>query len=201
MDIVALRGVLPTGVMSEIDMVLRKYHINSTLRMAHFLAQCHHESGGFKAVREKLNYDWKALRRVFPKYFADDAIATDYAKQPERIANRIYANRIGNGPESSGDGFRYRGRGYIQLTGKANYAAFSGIVPEDCVEDPDVVATKYPLLSAAWFWNSRKLNTLADRGPDDSVVESITKVVNGGTHGLASRIQHFGEYYELLGGD
>ncbi len=175
-----------------------KFQINTPLRLCHFLAQCGHESGNFKAVNENLNYGAKGLRGIFGKYFPTDAKAAEYERKPEKIANLVYGGRMGNGPEASGDGYKYRGRGYIQLTGKDNYAAFDKVVAEDITATPDLVATKYPLLSAAWFWNSRKLNELADKGATDAEVTSITKKVNGGTIGLEDRIKHFKEFYSLL---
>ena len=126
------------------------------------------------------------------------ATAKAYEKQPAKIANKIYASRMGNGAEASGEGYKYRGRGYIQLTGKDNYAAFDKVVAENITETPDLVATKYPLLSAAWFWNSRGLNVLSDKGATDADVTAITKKVNGGTIGLDDRIKHFKEFHALL---
>jgi len=146
----------------------------------------------------KLEGPDKALRAVFGKYFKTDELATEYARQPEKIANRVYASRMSNGDEESGDGWKYRGRGYIQLTGKHNYSLFNESVDDDVVESPELVKEKYPLLSAAWFWSSNGLNRLADGGSTDEVVTKVTKRVNGGTIGLEDRIKHFHEYYELL---
>lgn len=198
MDIQKLKGHIPEGVIAQIPGVIEKFQINTPLRLAHFLAQCGHESGNFKAVNENLNYGAQGLLSIFKKYFPTEAKANEYARKPEKIANLVYGNRMGNGPETSGDGFKYRGRGYIQLTGKDNYAAFDKVVPENIVETPDLVASKYPLLSAAWFWNSRGLNTLADKGATDADVTAITKKVNGGTIGLPDRIKHFKEFYTTL---
>lgn len=197
MDIKKLTGHVPDAVLKEIPLVMEKFEINTPLRLCHFLAQCSHESGNFKAVTENLNYSAKALMSTWPKRFPS-IIAEQYARKPEKIANRAYADRMENGPEGSGDGWKYRGRGYIQLTGKTNYKAFDKVVEENILENPDLVATKYPLLSAAWFWNSRALNAEADKGSTDSVVTAITKKVNGGTIGLADRIKHFNEYHALL---
>jgi deoxyribodipyrimidine photo-lyase len=166
--------------------------------LAHFLAQCGHESGGFKAVQENLNYSSKGLQGIFGKYFPTLALAEQYARKPEKIAARVYGGRMGNGAEATGEGFKYRGRGYIQLTGKANYMAFDKFVPEDTTNNPDLVATKYPLASAAWFFDTNKLWGICDRGADDATVTAVTKRVNGGTIGLADRIKHFKEYYNLL---
>jgi putative chitinase len=167
------------------------------LRLAHFLSQCGHESGGFKAVSENLNYSADGLKRTFGKYFPGN-LAESYAKQPEKIASRVYANRMSNGDEASKEGYKFRGRGYIQLTGKGNYTSFTKFIGEDCVANPDLVATKYPLASAAFFFDSNKLWSICDKGADDATVTAVTKRVNGGTIGLADRIKHFKEYYNLL---
>ena len=198
MDISKLKGHVPDAVIAQIPEVMDKFQINTPLRLCHFLAQCGHESGNFKAVNENLNYGAKGLRGIFPKYFPTDALAAEYERKPEKIANKIYGGRMGNGPEATGEGYKYRGRGYIQLTGKDNYSAFDKVVTEDITANPDLGATKYPLLSAAWFWNSRKLNEIADKGATDAEVTAITKKVNGGTIGLADRIKHFKEFYELV---
>lgn len=198
MDIQKLKGHVPDTVIAQIPEVVEKFQINTPLRLCHFLSQCGHESGNFKAVNENLNYGAKGLLGLFKKYFPTEAKAKEYERKPEKIANLIYGGRMGNGPEASGEGFKYRGRGYIQLTGKDNYAAFDKVVPEDITANPDLVATKYPLLSAAWFWNSRGLNALSDKGATDADVTAITKKVNGGTIGLEDRIKHFKEFYALL---
>lgn len=184
-------------VITQISDCMEKFQINTPLRLAHFLAQCDHESGGFKTTKENLNYSADGLKKTFSKYFPDN-LADSYAKQPEKIASRVYASRMGNGDEASKDGYTYRGRGYIQLTGKDNYRAFDKTVDDDILNNPDLVSDKYALLSAAWFWNSKSLNALADKGSGDSVVTDITKKVNGGTNGLDDRIKHFKEYYTLL---
>jgi len=198
MNLDKLKGHIPDEVIAQIPGVQDKFAINSALRLAHFLAQTGHESGGFKFKSENLNYSAEILRKVFPKYFPDIVVAKQYERKPEAIASRVYGGRMGNGPEATKEGFKYKGRGYIQLTGKDNYKAFDATVPEDILANPDLVATKYPLLSAAWFWNSRKLNSIADQGATDEVVTKVTKLVNGGTIGLADRIKHFKEYYNLL---
>jgi putative chitinase len=198
MDISKLKGHVPDAVITQIPEVMDKFQINTPLRLCHFLAQCGHESGNFKAVNENLNYGAKGLRGIFPKYFPTDALAAEYERKPEKIANKIYGGRMGNGPEATGEGYKFRGRGYIQLTGKDNYSAFDKVVTEDITANPDLVATKYPLLSAAWFWNSRKLNEIADKGATDAEVTAITKKVNGGTIGLEDRIKHFKEFYNLV---
>ena len=137
-------------MIAQIPDTASRFGITNTLRLAHFLSQCGHESGGFKAVRENLNYSAKGLVGIFKKYFSP-TLAIAYERQPEKIANRVYAGRMGNGDEHSGDGYKYRGRGYIQLTGKENYTRFDATVPENIVADPDLVATKYPLASAAFL--------------------------------------------------
>ena len=193
-----LRGHIPDAVIAQIPDTAAKFQINTPLRLAHFLAQCGHESGGFRVTQENLNYSAKGLMGIFKKYFPTQALAESYQRQPQKIANKVYANRMSNGSEASGDGFKFRGRGYIQLTGRANYTAFGKAINEDIVSNPDVVSGKYALLSAAWFWSTNGLNRLADTGATDQVVTSITKRVNGGTIGLADRIKHFKEYHHLL---
>jgi len=198
MNLSKLKSHIPDAVISQMPEVIEKFQINTPLRMAHFLAQCGHESGGFKLVRENLNYSSKGLLTTFKKYFPTEQKAKLYERNPEKIANLVYGNRMGNGDETSGDGFRFSGRGYIQLTGKSNYTAFDKIVEENLLEQPGLVATKYPLLSAAWFWSTNKLNLLADKGATDVDVTAITRRVNGGTIGLPDRIKHFKEYFNLL---
>ena len=193
-----LKGHVPQVVIDSIPEVAAKFGINTPLRVAHFLAQCGHESGGFKVTQENLNYSAKGLNGIFKKYFPTEAAATPYARQPQKIANKVYANRMANGSEASGDGYKFRGRGYIQLTGRDNYTQFGKAIGVDIPNNPDVVASTYALASAAWFWSKNGLNKLADAGASDTAVTSITKRVNGGTIGLADRIKHFKEYYHLL---
>jgi putative chitinase len=193
-----LKGHIPDAVIAQIPDTAAKFQINTPLRLAHFLAQCGHESGGFRLTQENLNYSAKGLRGIFSKYFKTDADAAAYERKPEKIANRVYSSRMGNGPESSGEGYKFRGRGYIQLTGKDNYTAFGKAIGEDICANPDKVASDYALLSAAWFFSKNGLHKMADGGATDAVVTSITKRVNGGTIGLADRIKHFKEYYHLL---
>ena len=193
-----LRGHIPDAVIAQIPDTAAKFQINTPLRLAHFLAQCGHESGGFRAVQENLNYSAKGLMGIFKKYFPTQALAEQYQRKPEAIASKVYGGRMGNGPEPTKEGFKFRGRGYIQLTGKDNYTAFGRAINEDMTANPDKVATHYPLLSAAWFFNKNGLHKMADQGSTDQVVTSITKRVNGGTIGLADRIKHFKEYYNLL---
>jgi putative chitinase len=193
-----LKGHIPDAVIQMIPDTAAKFQINTPLRLAHFLAQCGHESGGFRATQENLNYSAKGLNGIFKKYFPTEASAAAYARNPQKIANKVYANRMSNGDEASGDGFKFRGRGYIQLTGRANYTLFGKAIGEDVTGNPDVVSGKYALLSAAWFWSNNGLNKLADGGSTDAVVTTITKRVNGGVIGLADRIKHFKEYFHLL---
>jgi putative chitinase len=193
-----LKGHIPDAVIAMIPDTAAKFQINTPLRLAHFLAQCGHESGGFKATQENLNYSAKGLAGIFKKYFPTEAAAAPYARNPQKIASKVYGGRMGNGPESTGEGYKFRGRGYIQLTGKENYTAFGKSIGEDILSNPDVVASKYALLSAAWFFSKNGLHKMADGGATDAVVTSITKRVNGGTIGLPDRIKHFKEYYHLL---
>jgi putative chitinase len=193
----ALKGHIPDSVLAQIPDTAAKFNITNPLRLAHFLAQCGHESGGWKATSENLNYSSKGLMGIFPRYFTP-ALAEQYARKPEAIASRVYGGRMGNGPEATKEGFKFRGRGYIQLTGKDNYKAFDGFVPEDILANPDLVATKYPLMSAAWFFNKNGLWAICDRGADQVTVTAVTKRVNGGTIGLPDRIKHFNEYYNLI---
>ena len=192
-----LKGHIPDAVIAQIPETAAKFNITNNLRLAHFLSQCGHESGGFKAVSENLNYSADGLKKIFGKYFPGN-LNESYARQPEKIAARVYASRMGNGDEASKEGFKFRGRGYIQLTGKANYTNFTKFIGEDCIANPDLVATKYPLASAAFFFDSNKLWSICDKGADDATVTAVTKRVNGGTIGLPDRIKHFKEYYNLL---
>ena len=192
-----LKGHIPDSVIAQIPETAKKFNITNNLRLAHFLSQCGHESGGFKAVSENLNYSADGLKKIFGKYFPGN-LNESYARQPEKIAARVYASRMGNGDETSKEGFKFRGRGYIQLTGKANYTNFTKFIGEDCIANPDLVATKYPLASAAFFFDSNKLWSICDKGSDDATVTAVTKRVNGGTIGLPDRIKHFKEYYNLL---
>ena len=193
-----LKGHIPDAVIAMIPDTAQKFQINTPLRLAHFLAQCGHESGGFKATQENLNYSAKGLRGIFGRYFPTDALAEQYQRKPEMIASRVYGGRMGNGAEPTKEGYKFRGRGYIQLTGKDNYTAFGKAINEDVISNPDLVSSKYALLSAAWFFSKNGLHRMADEGSSDAVVTKITRRVNGGTIGLADRIKHFKEYYSLL---
>jgi putative chitinase len=198
MNTTNLATKLPKAASSYMLQVVEKYDIKNPLHLAHFLAQIAHESGNFQFVTENLNYSAEGLRKVFPKYFADNIIAMKYARNNEAIGSRVYANRMGNGDEASKEGFKFRGRGYIQLTGKSNYKDFSDFIKEDCVANPDLVATKYPMDSAIWFFDKNKLWDICAKGSGDDTVTAVTKRVNGGTHGLADRIAKFKLYYSLL---
>lgn len=182
-----------------LEKILPDYDINTPQRIAAFVAQCAHESGGFKAIKENLNYRPETLRKIFPKYFPTDEIARHYASMPnkqEAIANRVYANRMGNGDEASGDGFRYCGRGLIQLTGKSNYENYAMSL-EISVEEAGEHLTTFEgcVQSAAWFWEANNLNQWADKGD----IVTLTKRINGGTIGLEDRIKHYNHALHILG--
>jgi putative chitinase len=177
LNIEKLKGHIPDVVLAQIPETAKKFNITNNLRLAHFLAQCGHESGGFKAVSENLNYSADGLKKIFGKYFPGN-LNESYARQPEKIAARVYASRMGNGDETTKEGFKFRGRGYIQLTGKSNYTNFTKFIGEDCVSNPDLVATKYPLASAGFFFDSNKLWSICDKGADDATVTAVTKRVN-----------------------
>ena len=176
--------------------ILPEYDINTPQRVAAFVAQCAHESGGFKFLTENLNYKAASLRKVFGKYFPDDATAAAYANKPEKIANRVYGNRMGNGPEESGDGFRYCGRGLIQLTGKDNYTWFAASLDIDLEEVVTYLQTfEGAVQSACWFWENNNLNQYADS--DD--ILTMTKRINGGTIGLEDRKKHYEHAKHVFG--
>ena len=182
-----------------LELALPDYDINTPQRVAAFVAQCAHESGGFRALKENLNYKAATLRKIFPKYFPDDATANHYASLPnkqEAIANRVYGGRMGNGPEASGDGFRYCGRGLIQLTGKQNYQNFADSIETPVEDIPEFLATfEGAVQSACWFWESNNLNQWADKGD----ILTLTKRINGGTIGLDDRIKHYEHALHVLG--
>lgn len=168
----------------------KAYFKLSNSQAAHFFGQCAHESGSFKVFSENLNYSADGLNKIFKKYFPTVAAAQPYARKPEKIANKVYANRMGNGPESSGDGWKYRGRGPIQLTGKDNYTAFSKAIGRpDILTNPDIVAGELAFESALWFFQKNGLLAIADKGVTDAIITQITKRVNGGTHGLDDRLK------------
>lgn len=199
MNLDKLKGKIPDSVIAELPEVMNKFAINTPLRLSHFLAQVAHESGNFKYTSENLNYSAERLKVIFPKYFKQAGLAEAYARKPELIASRVYGGRMGNGDEGTREGFKFRGRGYLQLTGKNNYTEFDKFVTENIVSEPDLVAKKYPLLSAAWFFHKNNINSISDKGATDEVVTMVTKRVNGGTIGLQDRIKHFKKYYSLIG--
>ena len=165
------------------------YYKLSPNRAAHFFAQTAHETGGFKAFSENLSYGAKGLRGIFGKYFPTDAMAKAYERQPQKIANRVYGGRMGNGVEASGDGWKYRGRGALQLTGKANYQAFSDYIKRpDVMTNPDLVASELCFESALWFFDKNRLWGICDQGINDAAILALTKRINGGTHGLDDRM-------------
>jgi len=178
-----------------LSQLLPDYDINTPQRIAAFVAQCSHESGGFVALKENLNYRAVTLRKIFPKYFPTDELANAFAGKPEMIANRVYASRMGNGDEHSGDGFRYCGRGLIQLTGKSNYQAFADSLEMNVEDVPDYLSTfEGAAQSACWFWESNNLNQWADKGD----ILTLTKRINGGTIGLEDRIKHYDHAMHIL---
>lgn len=198
-----LKQLLPKNPYVEhwhhaLEQLFPDYDINTPRRMAAFIAQCAHESGGFMVLKENLNYKAASLRKIFPKYFPNDQIAQEYASKPnkqEAIANRIYANRMGNGDEASGDGFRYCGRGLIQLTGKSNYQAFADSLEMRVEDVPEYLATfEGAAQSACWFWESNNLNQWADKGD----ILNLTKRINGGIIGLEDRKKHYDHALHIL---
>ena len=168
------------------------------VRAAHFFAQTAHETGGFKAFSENLNYSAQGLQGIFGKYFPG-TLEESYARNPEKIANRVYASRMGNGAETSGDGYKFRGRGALQLTGKENYAAFAKYLNKpEIMTNPDLVATTYSFESAMFFFDKNKLWEICDKGINDAAILALTKRINGGTHGLADRSEKTKKYYEYV---
>jgi putative chitinase len=183
------------GWYEALSSVLPEYEIDSPQRVSAFIAQCTHESGGFKRLKENLNYKWESLRKVFPKYFPTDELAQEYAHKQEQIANRVYGGRMGNGDESSGDGFRYCGRGLIQLTGRNNYTKFAESIGMVVEEVPALLETfEGAVKSACWFWKTNNLNQYADAGD----ILTMTKRINGGTIGLEDRIKHYNHALEVF---
>lgn len=181
---------------NALQQLLPDYGIDTPQRLAAFLAQCAHESGGFLFIKENLNYRWQSLRKTFPKYFPTDELAKQYEKKAEKIANRVYANRMGNGPEDSGDGYRFCGRGLIQVTGRDNYSWFAAsleISPEEASEYMETF--EGAAQSACWFWETNNLNQWADRGD----IVTLTKRINGGTIGLEDRQKHYQHALHIFG--
>ena len=175
-----------------------EFYKMTPVRAAHFFAQTAHETGGFKAFSENLNYSAQGLQGIFGKYFPGN-LEESYARNPEKIANRVYASRMGNGDEKSGDGFKFRGRGALQLTGKDNYAAFAKYLNKpEIMTNPDLVATTYSFESAMFFFDKNKLWEICDKGINDAAILALTKRINGGTHGLEDRNQKTKKYYEYV---
>jgi len=198
MNIDKLKGHIPDSVLAELPLLTSKFECNTEVRMAHFLGEASHESGGFKATKENLNYSAEGLVKIFGKYF-NATTAPAYARNPEKIANRVYANRMGNGDEASGDGYKHRGFGYLQTTGKENQYAFADFIGDQEVKsNPELIATKYPLASAGFFFWKNKLWSICDKGVNDEAITLVCKRVNGGTIGLADRIKHTKEFYKFL---
>jgi putative chitinase len=192
-----IRNKIPIQVINELGDVMKDFNITNSFRLTHFLAQVAHESGNFKHVRENLNYSAEGLLKVFPKYF-DINTAPLYARKPEMIANIVYESRMGNGNRNTGDGWRFRGRGYLQLTGKTNYKAFGDFIGVNLLVNPDLVATKYPLTSAAWFFEKNKLWAICDQGVDLATIRKVTQRVNGGYNGISDRVSKTNVFLNLL---
>jgi len=191
---VAADGAFGPGTMKK----AMEFYKLTPVRAAHFFAQTSHESGGFKAFSENLNYSAQGLQGIFGKYFPGN-LEESYARNPEKIANRVYASRMGNGAEASGDGFKFRGRGALQLTGKDNYAAFAKYLNKpEIMTNPDLVATTYSFESAMFFFDKNKLWEICDKGINDAAILALTKRINGGTHGLEDRNQKTKKYYEYV---
>lgn len=189
-----LIGHIPDKVLSKISNIKE---ITNDLRLAHFISQCQHESMGFTRVFENLNYSAQGLQNTFPKRFTYQE-SVKYAHDQQAIANRAYANRIGNGDEKSGDGWKYRGKGYIQLTGASNHDLFSKYIGVDCCENPDLVATDYPLESAAWFFTVNNIWSLCDKGHEIQNVSEVTRKINPAKAGFSDRLMKFNKIYGLL---
>jgi putative chitinase len=192
-----LNGHIPDIVYNQLEHTCKKFNITNKLRLAHFISQCAHESGHFKVTKENLNYSAERLLVIFKKYFTKET-AKEYEYKPDKIGSKVYANRMGNGDEASQEGYKYSGRGYIQLTGKDNYKTFDAFVSEDLMSTPGLVATKYPLMSAAFFFNNNNLWKICDMGSSVDVIVKLTKKINGGTIGIDDRIKLFNKYYKLL---
>ena len=192
-------GVTPDGVFGPNTMKKAMEFFKLTpIRAAHFFGQTSHETGGFKLFSENLNYSADGLQRIFAKYFPG-TLEQSYARNPEKIANRVYASRMGNGDEASGDGWKYRGRGALQLTGKDNYKAFSQYLGKpEIITNPDLVTTQYAFESAMFFFDKNKLWSICDQGITDKAIISLTKRINGGTHGLQDRLDKTKHYYQLI---
>jgi putative chitinase len=192
-------GTTPDGAFGPGTMKkAMEFYKLTPVRAAHFFAQTAHETGGFKLFIENLNYSADGLQKIFGKYFPG-TLEESYARNPEKIANRVYASRMGNGDEKSGDGWKFRGRGALQLTGKDNYAAFAKYLQKpEIMTTPDLVATVYSFESAMFFFDKNKLWSICDKGINDAAILELTKRINGGTHGLADRNEKTKKYYEYV---
>lgn len=197
LNITNLKGTIPDSVYNKLPDLVEKYEINTVLRMSHFLSQCSHESLGFKVTEENLNYSVSGLLKIFPKYFTNET-AKLYAKNPKKIANLVYSNRMGNGDEESNDGYNFRGRGYLQTTGKNNYKQLSEYFDIDFVKNPDLVSKEYALLSAVFYFKKNNLLVLCDKGDSIKDVTVLTRAINGGLNGISDRIKLFNFFYKLL---
>ena len=187
-------GIFGPGTMKA----AMKFYKLTPERAAHFFAQTAHETGGFRTFAENLNYSATGLQGTFGKYFPGN-LEELYARKPEKIANRVYASRMGNGNEASGDGWKFRGRGALQLTGKNNYKAFSDYLKKpEIITNPDLVATEYSFESAIFFFDTNKLWSICDQGISDQSILTLTKRINGGTHGLADRSEKTKKYYQYV---
>lgn len=191
-----LTGLVPNNVLSHLELII-EHGVNTVPRLAHFLAQVDHESANFSVTRESLNYSAERLLKVFPKYFTK-ANADVYARKPEAIGSRVYANRMGNGDEASKEGYKFCGRGYIQLTGKENYKKLGTYLNVDLIAHPELVQSDYALESACWFFNANHILEICDKGADSDVVEAVTRKINGGVIGLDDRYKLFSKYYAAL---
>lgn len=192
----SLETKLTANVFSQVELIKDKYYLDN-LCLAHFLAQCSHESGDFKHTTENLNYSEQGLLKIFPKYFNSDT-AKLYARNPEKIASKVYANRMGNSDEQSKEGWKFRGRGYLQITGKNNYKLFGNFIGHDLINNPEAVATIYPLESAYWFFNVNKLWDICKEGDSEKTIKKLTLRINGGVNGLQDRITKFNFFNHYL---
>jgi putative chitinase len=192
-----LHNKIPIQVLNELGDVMKQFGITNSFRLTHFLAQVAHESGNFRYTRENLNYSTEGLLKVFPKYF-DKNTAPLYARRPQAIANMVYNGRMGNKLKSN-DGWNFRGAGFLQLTGRTNFKAFSDFIGDPKImDDPSLVATKYPLTSAAWFFEKRGLWAICDEGVDQNIVKKVTLKVNGGYNGIADRLSKTNVLFNIL---
>ena len=192
-----LHNKIPIQVLNELGDVMKQFNITNSFRLTHFLAQVAHESGNFRYTRENLNYSAEGLLKVFPKYF-DKNTAPLYARRPQAIANMVYNGRMGNKLKSN-DGWNFRGAGYIQLTGRTNFKAFSDFIGDPKImDDPSLVATKYPLTSAAWFFDKRGLWKICDEGVDLATIRKVTRIINGGYNGVSDRVSKTNVLFNIL---